>query len=292
MHVEEKIDGANAQIWMSEGKICCGSRNNTLCTDVLNPPEGTNYFDGFVNWCAEKEELKELFKQNPNMRLYGEWLVKHTIHYNELAYKQFYLFDITTIDKKERTEFEHEEFLSRDEMWTVSKEFNITTPNYHGMFKNPTLDRLMEFVGQSVLGEQGEGITIKNLEFRDKFGNQTYAKIVTEKFKENNGITFGGNNKHSDTYWEMYIANKYITLARVEKVMKKLQPLIDKRLDLEHIPRVANTVYHDMITEEIWEISKKAQAVDFKVLSRVCTKKCIQIYKDILLGTISVADKK
>ena len=129
------------------------------------------------------------------------------------------------------------------------------------------------------------------MQFRDKYGNHNYAKIVSEEFKEDNGVTFGGNNKHSDTYWEMYVCNKYITVSRVTKIMNKIQPMIDKKLDMEHIPRICGSVYHDMITEEAWEIANKVAKLDFNSLKRVCNKKIRQVYVDILNNNISVADK-
>ena len=102
---------------------------------------------------------------------------------------------------------------------------------------------------------------------------------------------FGGNNKHSETYWEMYIVNKYCTKARVDKIMNKLQPEIDKRLHKEHTSRVASSCYHDMLTEHVWEISKKAQKIDFNQLKRLSSRKFIQIYHDILDDNLSIADQ-
>ena len=150
----------------------------------------------------------------------------------------------------------------------------------------------MEFVGQSNLGKDGEGVVIKNPTFINQFGDYSYAKVVTQRFKETNAITFGGNNKHSETYWEMFIVNKYATLARVKKIMNKIQPTIDKRLDFEHTSRVAGTCYHDMLTEEIWDIAKKAAVVNFRQLKRLASKKFIQIYHDVLREDVSVADKE
>jgi len=285
VHVEEKIDGANAQIWIEDGKIAIGSRNNTLCSDVMNPVEGNNYFNGFLEYVAGHEGIKALLTERPRLRLYGEWLVKHTIHYTETNFKHFYLFDISLITDKDK-----EDCMPKYDVRDYAKHYGIRTPNYHGMITNPTEEQLMEFVGKSTIGVEGEGIVLKNEEFIDKFGDNTYAKIVTQNFKENNGITFGGNNKHSDTYHEMWVVNKFMTLARVQKIMQKLQPLEEKKLDLEHIPRIINTAYHDMLTEEIWAIAKKVPALDFKRLCNLSHKKAIQIYKDILLGTISVAD--
>ena len=279
VHIEEKIDGANVSIWLDKrDEITCGSRNREL----------TEGFSGFVDYVKSNESLKQLFAQYPTLRLYGEWLVRHTIAYNETAYKQFYLFDVTIMKDGE----EVEEFWPREDVHKLANEFGIRFPEYHGSFENPTIEQLQPFVGKSVLGEVGEGIVLKNMLFRDKFGNHNYAKIVTEAFKEDNGVTFGGNNKHSDTYWEMYITNKYMTLARIEKCMNKIQPTVEHKLDMADIPRIANTAYHDMLTEEIWEIAKKVGTVDFKALKRVATKKAVQIYKDVLTGDVSVADRE
>lgn len=282
VHVEEKIDGANVSIWFDDGQIQCGSRNQKI----------TEGFNGFIDWVRNHPTLPNLFAAYPHLRLYGEWLVRHTIAYNETAYKQFYLFDVTTRTPETDADPEAaEEFWPRRAVHQLAADFELRTPQYHGFFMNPTEEDLRPLVGQSTLGERGEGVVLKNYHFTDKFGNHCYAKIVTESFKEDNGITFGGNNKHSDSYWEMYIVNKYMTVARIEKIMNKIQPLIDKKLDLEHIPRITNTAYHDMLTEEIWEIARKVQSVNFGALKRIATKKAVQVYKDILMGDISVADQ-
>lgn len=282
VHVEEKIDGANTQVWVEDGTIHCGSRNNTLCTDVDNIPEESDTFNGFLEYVRNSQEIRQLLQDNPNYRLYGEWLVRHTIHYQETAYQHFYLFDVEV----------EGEWLSKEKVRSVAEQYGIKTPEYHGVFTNPTTEQLMEFVGKSSIGENGEGVVLKNEEFINAFGDRQYAKIVTEKFIESNAITFGGNNRASETYWEMWVVHKYMTLCRVRKIMDKTQPVIDKRLDYEHTPRIANSAYHDMLVEEIWEIQKKAVALNFQRLKRIATKKAVQIYHDILKGATSIADNK
>jgi len=276
--VTEKLDGANLSIWLGDGgEIRVGSRNN----DLTAKREG---FNGAVDYCNTHPGIKEFLKHNPNCRLYGEWLVRHTLSYNETAYRKFYLFDIWTEDKQL--------FLKQDEVQFLAKEFKIEVVQDLGTFENPTVDELKKLIeGESACGEKKEGIVIRNPEFVNIFEEKCNAKIVSEKFKEDNAVTFGGNNKHSDSYWEMYICNKYITLGRVEKIMNKIQPEIDKRLDMEHIPRIMNTVYHDMVTEEAWEIAQKVKSIDYDILKRVCNKKIKQIYVDILNNNISVADR-
>lgn len=271
--VQEKVDGANTSIWNDDGVIKCGSRTREL-------PD-TESFNGFVEWVRDNKVIVDYLTANPSHTLFGEWLVRHTIAYNETSYKKWYLYDILTNDG----------FMNLKDVVAISEEkgFDYPTIFAEGVL---TLDEIKSHVGKTTLGEHGEGVVLKRHGFINKFGDHSYAKIVTEKFKEDNGITFGGNNKHSEVYQEMYFVNKYCTLARVQKIMNKLQPEIDKRLDLEHIPRIASTCYHDMITEEGWEIAKAQRVVDFKTLQRLANKKFIQIYKDLITGDISVADRE
>lgn len=184
------------------------------------------------------------------------------------------------------------EWLSVEEVNSLADTYNIPRPKYFGKFAEPTMEQLKSFVGQSDLGKDGEGIVIKNIDFVNVFGDHSYAKIVTEKFKELNGVTFGGNNKHSDTYMEMWVVNKFMSLARVEKIMNKLQPTVDRRLDMQHLPMIMGACYHDMLTEEVWDIQKKARKLDFVALQRISYAKAKQIFIDIINDSVSVADRK
>lgn len=269
--VQEKVDGANTSIWLEDGEVCTGSRRRKLENESFN---------GFCDYVKNNEGIQKLIHDFPEYRLFGEWLVRHTISYNELAYKKFYLFDIQNGDV----------WLDQAQVQDIAQIYGIPYPQVF-IRGNLTEEKIKEFVGQTNLGEKGEGVVIKSVGFVNKFGDHTYAKVVSEKFKENNALVFGGNNKHSDVYQEMRVVNKYCTLARVEKIINKIQPEINERLDFKHTPRVANTCYHDLLTEEIWEIQNTVSKVDFKVLKRLCSKKFIQIYHDILNDNISVADR-
>ena len=271
-HIQEKIDGANASIWLDDhGDIHCGSRNN----DVTDRGDG---FNGLVEYVKNHQGIKDLLKVHPEFRLYGEYLVKHTIRYNETAYNHFYLFDIE----------DGEEFVNTELVYKYAEKYDIKTPHYFGQFHSPDEEFIKEMVGESKLGDKGEGVVIKNFGFENTFGDTVYAKIVTQEFKERNNIVFGGNNKSSDTYWEMYVVNKYCTLPRVKKIMQKLESEKGK-LDFCDTSRLTNTVYHDMLTEEIWEIQKKVPMVDLKKLKALSFRKAKQIFHDTLYNFNSVA---
>lgn len=274
-YIQEKVDGANTSIWLEDGVIKCGSRSQDLT--------GKN-FNGFPQYVQEHEGIKKFFAENGSKyRLYGEWLVRHTVAYNELAYKKFYLFDIYDEEKEQE--------IALPEVYEQAKKYGIEIVPLRAVIDNPTIEQINEWVGKSDFGDRGEGVVIKNFNFVDKFGNRHYAKVVTQSFKEDNAVAFGGNNRHSDTYWEVYVMNKYITLPRVQKIMNKIQPTIEEKLDMKHIPRIMGTVFHDMLTEEIWEIATDIPTLDFKKLKQLCNAKSKQIYVELITGDVSVAHR-
>jgi hypothetical protein len=275
--ITEKIDGANLSVWLGDGgEIRVGSRNNDLTANG-------NEFNGAVHYCNAHDGIKKLLDDHKTFRLYGEWLVRHTLSYNNMAYKKFYLFDIY--------DDETSLFMPQDYVQMIGEQYAIDKVPDMGSIENPTMDQLNKMLeGASALGEKKEGLVIRNFDFKNTFGDMCYAKLVREDFKEDNGIVFGGNNKHSDCYWEMYICNKYIDVPRIQKIMNKLQPEVNEKLDMKHIPRIIGTVYHDLITEEAWEIANKAKKIDYDTLKRICGKKIKQVFVDIINANLSVAD--
>lgn len=274
--IQEKIDGANVSIWLEKGIIKCGTRTRALPDDES--------FNGFTEYVKSNPLILEWLQNNPGTRLYAEWLVRHTISYPETAYRKIYLYDIYN-DVEQN-------FYLQPLVEIAAKSMGLEYPQIFSEDKKLTEAEIKEFVGKSLVPQAalGEGVVIKRWDFLDKWGNSCYAKVVHEKFKEANAIVFGGNNKHSDSYDEMYIVNKYCTLGRVQKIMNKLQPEKDRRLDLENIPEVSGRCLHDMITEEAWEIFQKGKTIDNRKLKGLATRKFIQIYKDILNDSISIAD--
>lgn len=267
--VTEKIDGANTSIWMDGDKLCTASRSQ--------PVEGG--FNGFVDYVHAHEGIKKLLQNHPQVRLYGEFLVRHSISYNETAYKQFYLFDIEIDDK----------FIPLEQVYAFAEQYGIKTAALFAKLENPTEEQIKEYVGKTVLGDKGEGVVIKNFDFVNSFGELTYAKVTTEDFKELNMLTFGGNNKHAESYNEMYVVNKYMTIERVRKIMHKIEPLVEGGLGKKDTPRIASTAYHDLLTEEIYAIAKKVPTLNFKTLKSLITRKAIKMFHDILDNHISVA---
>lgn len=278
MYLQEKIDGANASVWIEDGVIKAGKRSSE-----------TNDFNGLPEYVRAHEGINSYLKENPTHHLFGEWLVRHTISYVPTAYNKFYLFDIGVWNYGD----EKPTFLSLDEVYNVAEEYDIEAPELLWEGSNPSNEVIDHLVGKSSLGTKGEGIVLKPKEpFINKFGNSVYAKVVTQDFKERNGIVFGGNNKSSDTYNEMYICNKYMTLSRVKKIINKIEANLGRKLDKPDTSRVSMTCFNDMLVEEVWSIQKDVDKISFNALNRVCRKKAQIMFHDILNDHLSVAYKE
>ena len=179
-YIQEKIDGANTSIWLDDkGVIQCGSRNRHLVEDDFN---------GFVTYARNHEGIQSCLESNPSARLYGEWLIKHTIQYNHTFYKKFYLFDVHFFG----------DYLPPQQVMAIAKKYGIDCVPMIGEYENPSFDKINEFVGKSQFGDRGEGVVIKNMDFVNKFGDLVFAKIVCSDFKEKNLLKFNENDKHSE----------------------------------------------------------------------------------------------
>ena len=86
-YIFPKIDGTNASVWLLNGELQAGSRTRHLTLEKDNA--------GFLAWAKEQTNLIEYLKENPLLRLYGEWLVPHSLKtYRESAWRKFYVFDV------------------------------------------------------------------------------------------------------------------------------------------------------------------------------------------------------
>lgn len=269
--VQVKVDGANSSVFLKDGVVRCGSRTRELPLDES--------FRGLQEYIASKPNIKSFLEKNPDVILYGEWLVKHSINYTQDFYNKWYLFDV----------LEGDDYWKQEDVEKLASELEVEYPIVYGVGKF-TLEELDAFVAQEWLGHVNEGVVIKPLDFVNKFGDRPYAKRVSQAFKEQNAVVFGGNDKHSETYWEQYVTNKYCTIAVLEKNLNKIAPTLGERLDKKHTPQVAGTCVHDTWTENAWEIFKKVPKLDFKKTQNLMMRKYVQLFHDKLEDSISVAD--
>jgi hypothetical protein len=267
-YIFPKIDGTNASVWLNDkGEIQAGSRKRHLTLESDNA--------GFYAWVKEQSNLLEYLKENPTHRLYGEWLVPHSLKtYKEDAWRNFYVFDVA-IDKAEN-EIMHEsdnkvKYLHYNEYKPLleGKGLNfivpisiITNASYEQLVKQLLKNVFLIEDGKGV----GEGIVIKNYDFKNKYGRNTFAKIVTSEFKEKHAKTMGASEIKGKKMVELEIAQEFVTTALVEKVYAKIEN--DKGFNSRSIPQLLNTVYYDVVKEDAWNFVKKHKnpSINFKTL--------------------------
>ena len=270
-YVFPKLDGTNASVWFEHGTLRCGSRNRELSPDNDNAD--------FMNAMMVDKAIISFLYNEPDLVLYGEWLVPHTLKtYNDDAWRKFYVFDV--FDRKK------ERLLSYDEYseGLVAAGINVIAPI--AIIKNGSIDHFTECLSKAHYlvkdGEgSGEGVVIKNYDYKNKYGRQTWAKIVTNEFKAKHHIAMGAPVVGGEIVEEK-IAAKYVTQALVDKVEAKIVNEMGG-WSSKYIPRLINTVWYDVVTEETWNFVKefKNPKIDFKVLSHYVTAKIKELKKEL-----------
>jgi hypothetical protein len=260
VYVFPKIDGSNGSVWLHDnGKVlCAGSRNRELSLEKDNA--------GFLEYVRRNANLRDFFMMSPYHRLFGEWMVPHSLKtYRDDAWRRFFVFDVT-----EETD-EAYRYLPYDEYKPLMEAYGIDYIPPISIIDSPSTDQLMWQLKQNVFLIEdgkgvGEGIVLKNYNFVNKYGRVTWAKIVTSEFKEKHSRTMGPPEMKGERVVERDIAEKYVTKALCEKVYVKI--LNEDGWRSEYIPRLLNTIYYDLIREESWNFIKefKRPTIDYKKL--------------------------
>ena len=262
VYLFDKIDGTNSQIWVDDNsELHFGSRNRELTLDYDN--------HNFMSSLHKDERLIKFFNDNKNLKLYGEWLKPHTIkHYDDEAWNKFYVFDVVD---------ENGEYLIYEDYSKLLKQYNIDFIPVIAILNNPSYEDLTKYLDKiSFLVKDGsgmgEGIVIKNYQYRNRFGHRVWAKIVLDEFKaKHRRIDVSDVDKN--ILIEQKIVDKYVTKSLVEKEYAKL--CVDEWFDKKLIPRLFSTIYYSLIKEDSWNFVKefKNPTINFKTLEFSCREK-------------------
>lgn len=275
VYVFPKLDGTNAVVWSDGVDIYTGSRNRSLSTADDNA--------GFARWVYDEDAalpVRRLALSQPGVVFYGEWLVPHSLKtYNDFAWRQLYLFDAFDTAKDRWLTYEEQLALYK----AVCYEHYVPCI---GKFTNPSYETLAKLRDTNTYLIQqdkgaGEGIVLKNYQYRNKFGRQTWAKMVTTHFKDAHIKEMGGA-VGDDTPVEGKIAEKYLTGEMVQKIVEKIR-VEQGAFGSRDIPRLLNTAYHDLVTEELWNALKehKQPRVDFRRLSQFSNERVKQLFPSL-----------
>lgn len=257
LYIFPKLDGTNASVWLNQqGEIQAGSRRRHLTLENDNA--------GFYAWVVKQDNLLKYLQKNPTHRLYGEWLVPHSLKtYKKDSWRNFFVFDVA-VDKDE-SKILHKgdgtmEYLHYNEYKSLLEEncLNFIPPicvlqnsNYEQLINQLEKNNFLIEDGKGI----GEGIVAKNYSFTNKYGRNTFAKIVTSEFKEKHIKAMGPPTIKGKNIIEEIIAEEFVTQALVEKVYSKIKN--ESGFTSKSIPRLLNSVFYDVVKEDTWNFVKK-----------------------------------
>ena len=298
VYVFPKLDGTNASTWLEYGphdnpgpEVCSGSRTRQLNVLADNA--------GFWKWVNDDEQWP-LWQGligigGTQWTLYGEWLVKHTLKtYRSDALRRFWVFDVY--------DNEAERYLPFDDYAAELNRIGFDIIEPLCIITNPSEEQLLKEVAHNTYliidgGGAGEGVVLKNYDWQNRYGRQPWAKIVRNEFKEENKRAFGVTEKTGTFQVEAAIAEQWVTQVVVEKALAKieldvlnshdfgpededqtvafqaaLQKAVLEGARPQIIPRLLQTVFYDLIREDLWDGLKRYQfpVVDFKRLRSHC----------------------
>ncbi|MFW9972571.1 MAG: RNA ligase family protein, partial [Candidatus Odinarchaeota archaeon] len=281
-YIFPKIDGTCSSVWIEKidvsaiddkkkqvlrGELKAGSRNRELTLDNDN--------QGFYNWAIKQQNIYDFFADYPGYILFGEWLVPHTLKtYRNDAWRKLYIFDI--INDKEK-------YLTYEQYKPILKQYNIDYIPPICKIKNPTKEKLFNqlekntFLIKDGCGS-GEGIIIKNYGYTNRFGRQTWAKIVKNEFKDKFSKIDTTEIKNKRVV-EDEIIQKYVTNTLIEKEFAKIKS--KSGWDSKKIPQLFGVVYYCLIKEESWNFIKefKRPVIDYKLLYNLTIQRIKEKYR-------------
>lgn len=257
-----KLDGTNASVWW-DGEVKAGSRRRPLEIGDDN--------HGFCAAILQHDGIRRCLENNPTLRLYGEWLVPHTLKtYRQDAWRKFYVFDV--MDDKGYLHYDLYRLIMEsfyiDYVPCIARVVNGNEETFRKIAEKN--DYLMQ------PGEIGEGIVIKRYGYTNRFGRVTWAKLVRSEFKEQHVKAMGPPVVQGVNTVERVIADTVVTKTLVDKERAKIDTTPVQ-------PRLLSTVYHCILTEELADMVKKLKnpTIDFKVLNRLVIEKVKEHARDL-----------
>lgn len=263
--VYPKLDGMNASVWWDEG-IKCASRNR-----ILTAESDCGGFHEWVTGGGLGKKFESWLAENPNLVVFGEWLVPHTIKgYQDAAWRNFWLFDIF-----DRLSGKYIERFERCWSYIESKYENIV-PYLGSLGGHIDLPSALNhrFLLREDYEGHSEGIILVLQNAVDERG-QVRRKIVKDEFLEQKRkpkIDPSSSPVESKlaaqctramilkTASKVLVANGFFDYGEAERAGARGKI----------IPQLLSTVFYDFFHEDLWDLLKHQgqPKVDFRVMRK------------------------
>lgn len=273
VYIYTKLDGTNAGVHYDNDKVIVNSRKRELSEDKDNA--------GCMEYVLSQPKFEQFFNEFPNLYLYGEFLVKHTVRtYKDSAWGKLYVFDVVDFSNPENPRY-----LSYEEYEPLLKKYNIEYIPLIATLNHPTKEDILPYLDKTTFLQSdgktpGEGLVIKRYDgWKNKYCRTTWAKIVRKEFI----VSKKTRRESSQDEIEESIVEKFCTDAFIEKELAKiLEDVGTDNWDNKYIGRCLNSVYHELISEEAWHFVKKFKSpkIDFGILNVLVAEKTKNVMHD------------
>jgi len=261
--MQEKIDGANHRVLISNGQLIFGSRNQEI------DEEGDHDFKRCVKFIKEKLPEDSIHMKNyDGCTLYGECCVSHSLSYDWDIIPPFLGFDVMTDDG---------EYLPHADEIFAELGLPFVPVLWEG--KASELPEISEAsIPKSVYADsQAEGVVIKN------YSKQLFAKYVTTKFKEVNRKAFGGSGPKTSNGDTERIVDKYCTNPRIDKqIFSRIHN--GQPLDMVLMKDLPVAVWVDIIEEHGADMLNSRIVIDVPNVRKKIAARCLCVLKQMIIN--------
>lgn len=288
IYIFHKIDGTNGSVWLENKSLKAGSRNRELSLESDNA--------NFLANIKDNQNLLNLLLDYPNWRIFGEWLVPHTLkNYNINAWNKFYIFDIidesdVPKDVSAKNYRKYIKYIPYDEYSKILGKYHLNYIPCISKLENPNINSIYNCLNQNgylTTDGIGEGIVIKNYDYINNYDidsrSKHWFKIIRKEFLEQKEYKHKEKSNICNTPIEEKILNDYCTESFIEKEYAKI---LNDNPNIEHkklIPMLLNKIFHELICEESWNIIKnyKYPTINYKLLNKLVIAKIKEIKKEL-----------
>lgn len=274
-----KMDGANNGIYSEEGRLCTMSRN-IVTTDTD---------DRFAVFARGHEGIGRFIRDFPGMRLYGEWMIPHTVRsYVPEVWNRWFVFDMVAEDTSASYTYRDKDgnartldcagrmYIPYDEYVPILEAYGIEYVPRLKVIENPSREDLKSIANHEntwMMGSGcGEGIVVKRYGFENRYGRVVWAKVINSTFAQTKGNLRAMKARANDdgSTVEYKVANAFVTPDVVNKEYDKLR--VASENGKVNPGQLLGTVYHCLVTESIWDAIKKFRidTISFRNLRREC----------------------
>lgn len=268
-YITPKIDGTNGVVFLKDGTLSVGSRNREL---LPTKPDNASFRQWVEEDGTQVQLMRLLLADHPEYLIYGEWLgyskfIGNIKDYNQSALKTFFIFDIY--------DSAAQQYLHPQKFYNLLETYNLINYAVPLLIVSDSLtpsqiEKIAEtnYFLLDAADHPGEGVVIRNPDFKDKYGHYTIAKYVRPQYKQTKSIP-------STSEVEEEIAHKYVTPEEISKAIAKVNLALgidEFEINNASMGRLLNEVWRGAICDEIADILKKFKnpTIDFKSLQKYC----------------------